>query len=120
MIRQSTAKWSNDDAHCARETMAMTNETFPGHEYLAFLGDPGYWTQGGPDSQTNVYAEDVVLLVDGRRVEQDELTPDSIASESQVVIVAGDVFQFMTPLHSLQEHFDSWREAAVDQSAPHG
>lgn len=100
----------------------MTTSTveIPGHEYLEFLTDPEYWAQGGEYSDENVYAEGVVLLVDGHRFEQDELTPTTIAPESQVVIVAGEIFQFMTPLHSLAEHFDSWREAKAEQPAPRG
>lgn len=29
--------------------------------------------------------------------------------------VAGQVFEGMSPLHKLQEHFDSWREANADR-----
>jgi hypothetical protein len=93
----------------------MSQTSIPGHEYLAFLSDPEYWNQ---TEQQEIYAEGVVLLVDGHRFEQNELTPTTISADSEVVIVAGDVFQFMTPLHSLEQHFDSWREANVPQPAP--
>lgn len=83
----------------------------PGHEYLAFLSDPAYWPQGGDGS---VYAEEVVLQIDGQSYEQDELTPDAVTESSEVVIIGGHVFEATQPLHTLQEHFDSWREANVD------
>jgi len=86
-----------------------------GHEYLAFLADPQYW---GDTDEGHIYAEGVVLFVDGQRVEQSELTPDTIELESDVVIAGGDVFQFMTRLHSLEEHFESWREGHTPQPAP--
>lgn len=95
----------------------MSNEAIQGHEYLAFLADPDYWPLG---EQENVYAEGVVLLVDGQRFEQDELTPTTIEQDSEVVIVQGDVFEFMTLLHSLEDHFDSWRDANAEQPAPRG
>jgi hypothetical protein len=97
--------------------MTISTEVIPGHEYLAFLADAEYWPQG---DQENIYAEGVVLLVDGQRFDQGELTPSTIAAESEVVIIAGDVFQFMTPLHSLEQHFDSWREASAELPAPRG
>jgi hypothetical protein len=100
--------------------MTTSTAAIPGHEYLEFLTDPEYWVPGCQGSEGSVYAEGVVLLVDGQRFEQDELTPTTIAPESEVVIVAGDVFQFMLPLHSLSAHFDSWLETNAEHQAPRG
>ena len=95
--------------------MTMPTTAIPGNEYLAFLSDPEYWPQGADGA---VYAEEVVLQIDGQTYQQDELTPDAIGEDSEVVIVGGHVFESMQPLHSLQEHFDSWREANADRPAP--
>lgn len=91
------------------------SSSIPGHEYLAFLSDPAYWPHGGDES---VYAEEVVLQIDGQSYEQDELTPDAITENSEVIIVGDHVFEAMQPLHSLQDHFDSWREANTDHPVP--
>ena len=95
--------------------MNNPSSAIPGHQYLSFLSEPAYWPQAGDES---VYAEEVVLQVDGQQYEQLELTPETIGEHSQVVIAAGHVFEGMAPLHTLQEHFDSWREANVEQPAP--
>jgi len=95
--------------------MNTHTSAIPGHEYLAFLADPAYWAQGGDGS---VYAEEVVLQIDGQSYQQDELTPDAVTESSEVVIIGGHVFEAMRPLHTLQEHFDSWREANAEQPAP--
>lgn len=95
--------------------MTMTSSAIQGREYLTFLSDPTYWPQS---AEAGVYAEEVVLLVDGQRHEQADLTPDTISEHSEVVILGGHVFGAMEPLHTLQDHFDSWREANVEQLAP--
>lgn len=95
--------------------MTISASVIPGHEYLAFLTDATYWPQSAGAS---VYAEDVVLQVDGRRFEQLELTPDTIGEHSEVVILDGQVFESMELLHTLQAYFDSWREVSVESPGP--
>lgn len=95
--------------------MNMPNSAIPGSQYLAFLSDPAYRSQSGEET---VYADDVVLQVNGQCYEQAELMPETIGEDSEVIIIAGHVFQFMTPLHTLQAHFYSWREANYDHPAP--
>lgn len=79
-----------------------------GADYLAFLHDAEFW----PDiDQGETYAECVQIEIDGKLYEQPDIEPTTITEGSTVVIVAGDVFQFMTRLHSLQDHYDAWSEA---------
>lgn len=94
---------------CTPPQAAITESTdiILGSDYLAFLSDASFWPTADHE---NVYAEDVVLVVDGKRYEQHDLMPDTITMNSSVAIVKGDVFEFMTPLHSLRQHFESWRE----------
>jgi len=95
--------------------MTISTNAIPGHEYLAFLSDSDFWPQS---ADASVYAEEVILQVDGQRLEQLELTPETIGEHSEVFILCGQVFDGMEPLHTLQAHFDSWREASVEQPAP--
>ena len=95
--------------------MNTPTSAIPGREYLAFLSDLAYWPQSADGT---VYAEEVVLQVDGQQYDQTELTPETIGEHSEVVILGGHVFEAMAPLHTLQEHFDSWREANAEQPAP--
>ena len=91
--------------------MTIFTNPIPGHEYLAFLSNPAYWPQS---AEASVYAEEVVLQVDGHAYEQLELSPDTISEHSEVVILGGQVFEGMEPLHTLRAHFDSWREANAE------
>lgn len=95
--------------------MTISSSAIPGHEYLAFLSDPVYWPQA---ADASIYAEEVILQVDGQRSEQLDLTPDTIGEHSEVIILGGQVFEGMEPLHTLQAHFDSWREASIESPAP--
>lgn len=95
--------------------MTTPTSAIPGHEYLASLSDSAYWPQS---ADASVYAEEVVLQVDGQRFEQLELTPDTIGEHSEVIILGGHMFEGMEPLHTLQAHFDSWREATLESPAP--
>jgi hypothetical protein len=97
--------------------MSAQTRAILGSEYLAFLSDHAAWPQ---EDQAEVHAENVVLLVDGVRYDQSEITPNTITASSRVMIVSGDVFEFMLPISSLQAHYDSWlmanHEASVDRA----
>jgi hypothetical protein len=73
--------------------------------YMVFIKDGTYWPC---TDSAMVYATDVVLEVDGKRYQQDELEPATFAGTSEVVIVDGTVFEEWTALHSMHEHFERW------------
>jgi hypothetical protein len=73
--------------------------------YLAFIMDATYWPN---DDVQMVYAVDLVLEVDGKRYEQDDLEPATFRDTSEVVIVEGAVFDDWKPLHSMRQHFENW------------
>lgn len=73
--------------------------------YLAFVYDPSYWPSNDGEL---VYAADAVIEVDGNTWEQQDIEPDTFNGVSEVRIVAGDMFNDMTPMHSLLQHFYAW------------
>lgn len=79
--------------------------TIKGSDWLAFRADRRFWPKG----ETSVYAENVDLLVDGKPMGGgDAAATGAIKPESTVTIYAGDVFEGVDRLHTLQEHYDSW------------
>lgn len=79
-----------------------------GADYLAFVHDPEFWPN---IDQAETYAEGVVIEVDGKVYEQPDIESTTITHNSLVTIIAGDVFQFMTPLHTMQDHYEAWSAA---------
>jgi hypothetical protein len=73
--------------------------------YLAFIKDQRYWPWTDDEK---VYAQQVVIGVDGRPYQQEELEPGTFEDTSEVTIIEGDVFDGMDRLHSLRDHFESW------------
>lgn len=90
--------------------MTQTTSPIAGADYLAFLSDPQYWPQSEDEA---TYAQDVVLEVDGVRFDQDELTPETITEDCSVAIISGDVFDGFDRLHTLREHYESWKAGKV-------
>lgn len=73
--------------------------------YLAFIHDETYWPN---DDTQAVYASGLVIEVDGNRYEQHDIEPDTFKDTTSVVIIEGDVFDEMSPLHLVRHHFESW------------
>lgn len=73
--------------------------------YLAFIKDQRFWPW---TDDAKVYAQHVVIEVDGKRYQQEELEPATFDGTSYVSIIEGDVFDDMDRLHSLRDHFESW------------
>lgn len=90
----------------------MTQNTTPiaGADYLTFLSDPQYWLQSEDEA---TYVQDVVLEVDGVRFNQDELTPDTITEGCSITIISGEVFDGFDRVHTLREHYESWKGGKV-------
>lgn len=90
----------------------MTQNTSPiaGADYLAFLADPQYWPQSADEP---IYGQDVILEVDGARFDQSDLTPDTITEGCSITIISGEVFDGFDRLHTLREHYDSWKGGKV-------
>jgi hypothetical protein len=90
----------------------MKQHTSPiaGADYLTFLADQQYWPQSEDEA---TYAQDVVLEVDGVRINQDELTPDTITEDCSITIISGEVFDGFDRLHTLREHYESWKAGKV-------
>lgn len=93
---------------------APTNQAISGTDYLAFVHDPAFWPN---IHQGEVYAQEVVIEVDGECYEQEDIEPSIFTPNSTVTIIAGEVFEFETRLHTLQEHYAAWSES---RSAAHG
>lgn len=85
-----------------------SNQAISGADYLAFVHDPVFWPN---IHQGEVYAQEVVIEVDGKRYEQEDIEPSIFNGNSTVAIIAGDVFEFETRLHTLQDHYSAWAEA---------
>lgn len=79
-----------------------------GSDYLAFVRDATFWPN---IHQGETYAEDVVVVINGCVYEQGDIEPETITDQSVVTIVSGQVFSFMTPLHSMLDHFVAWQAA---------
>lgn len=87
---------------------APTNQAISGADYLAFVHDPAFWPNV---HQAEVYAQDVVIEVDGKRYEQEDIERSIFTLHSTVTIIAGEVFEFETRLHTLQAHYEAWSMA---------
>lgn len=73
--------------------------------YLTFIMDQTFWS--GTDDQM-VYATDLVIEVDGKRYEQDQIEPETFKDANEVVIVDGTVYEESQRLHPVRQHFASW------------
>lgn len=73
--------------------------------YLAFIKDQRYWPWTDVEK---IYAQRVVIEVDGKSYQQEDLEPGTFEGTGEVTIIDGDVFDDMDRLHSLREHFESW------------
>jgi hypothetical protein len=86
----------------------MSRSIILGADYKAFLADPYFWAKG-------VYHDDVLLIVDGvEHGEESDLETADIPDTAQVQIECGDVFENHDRLHSLQDHYDSWKDRQVN------
>lgn len=90
----------------------------PTSVYLTFIMDQTFWSGTGDQM---VYAADLVIEVDGKHYEQDQIEPATFEDANEVVIVAGTVYEEFKPLHSVREHFASWisghQPAACDKAS---
>lgn len=73
--------------------------------YLTFIMDQTFWSGTGDQM---VYATDLVIEVDGKRYEQDQIDPNTFMDTAEVVIVDGTVYEEWKRLHPVREHFANW------------